>query len=106
MQYAREGDRVWILPSSPEHKIWWRNLRGGAEVELLLAGHDIRGHAMVIDRRQQPEFAEGLTAYLHTVPQARRALGLPKHAPPPGGTELRQISDSAVLVRIDLDIEQ
>jgi hypothetical protein len=103
VQFARNGDRIWILPGSPEHKTWWRNLRGGADVNLVLAGHDTRGHAMVIDRRRQPEFAEGLTAYLRAVPHARRALGLPKHASPsPGDTELRQISDSAVLVRVDL----
>jgi hypothetical protein len=104
VQFARDGNRIWILPGSPERKTWWRNLRGGAEVDLVLAGHGIHGHAMVIDRSRQPEFAEGLTAYLRAVPRARRALGLPKHASPgPGETELRQISDSAVLVRVDLD---
>jgi F420H(2)-dependent quinone reductase len=104
VQYARDGNRVWILPGSPEHKTWWRNLRGGADVDLVLAAHDIHGHAMVIDRSRQPEFAEGLTAYLRAVPQARRALGLPKQASPsPGDTEPRQISDSAVLVCVDLD---
>jgi hypothetical protein len=71
---------------------------------MVLAGHDIHGHAMVIDPSRQPEFAEGLTAYLRAVPRARRALGLPKHASPsPSDSELRQISDSTVLVRVDLD---
>jgi hypothetical protein len=104
VQYARSGNRIWILPGSPEHKTWWRNLRGGAEVHLVLARRNIRGHAVVLDRSRPPELAEGLTAYLHAVPQARRAIGLPKHASPsPGDAELRQISDSAVLVRVDLD---
>jgi hypothetical protein len=104
VQYARSGNRIWILPGSPEHKTWWRNLRGGADVDLVLAGHDIHGRATVIDASRQPEFAEGLTAYLRAVPQARRAFGLPKHVRPSlADTELRQISDSAVLVRVDLD---
>jgi hypothetical protein len=104
VQFARDGNRIWILPGSPERKTWWRNLRGGADVDLVMAGHDIHGHAIVIDRSRQPEFAKGLTAYLRAVPQARRALGLPKQASPdPGDTEMRQISDSAVLVRVDLD---
>ena len=50
VQFARDGNRVWILPGSPEHKTWWRNLRGGAGVDLVLAGHDTHGHATVIDR--------------------------------------------------------
>ena len=104
VQFARNGNRIWVLPGSPEHKTWWRNLRGGADVDMLLAGHDIHGHAMVIDPSRQPEFAEGLTAYLRAVPRARRALGLPKHASPSlSDSELRQISDSTVLVRVDLD---
>jgi F420H(2)-dependent quinone reductase len=104
VQYARRGNRIWILPGSPEHKTWWRNLRGGADVDLVMAGHDIHGHATVIDASRQPEFAEGLTVYLRAVPQATRALGLPKQASPStGDTELRQISASAVLVRVDLD---
>jgi len=42
--------------------------------------------------------ADGLTIYLHSVPHARRAIGLPKHASArPGDAELRQISNSVVL---------
>lgn len=103
VQYACDGARIWILPGSPERKTWWRNLCDGADVDLVLAGHLLHGHAMVIDQKRQPELSDGLAAYLRAVPQARRALGLPKHAPPsPGDTEMRQISDSAVLVRVDL----
>jgi hypothetical protein len=73
-------------------------------VDLVVAGHDFHSRATVIDRGQQSEFATGLTAYLRAVPQARRALGLPRHAPPrPVGSDLRRVSDTAVLVRVDLD---
>lgn len=104
VQFAPDGHRIWILPGSPEHKTWWRNLRGGANVDLVLAGHDMHGHAMVIDWSRPRDFAEGLTVYLRAVPQARRALGLPEQdSPAPSDIELRQISGSAVLVRVDLD---
>jgi F420H(2)-dependent quinone reductase len=103
VQYARDGDRVWILPGAPGRKTWWRNLRGGAAVDLVLAGYDRHDHATVIAPRQ-PGFAEGLTAYLRTHPPARRALGLPRHSSPShGDTGPRQVSDSTVLVRVDFD---
>lgn len=103
VQYASDGARIWILPGSPEHKTWWRNLRKGADVDLLLAGRRTHGHAMVIDQTRQPEFAEGLTAYLRAVPQARRALGMAANASPgPVGTGAWQVPGSAVLVRVDL----
>lgn len=93
VQYARHADRVWILPAAPGCKTWWRNLRGGAAVDLVLAGHDRHGHATVIVPGQ-PEFTEGLTAYLTAHPSARRALGLPSHASPsPASPALPQISD-------------
>ena len=103
MQYAREADRIWILPAAPERKTWWRNLSGGAAVDLVLAGRDRQGHATVTGPGQ-PGFTEGLTAYLHAHPTARRALGPPGHpSPSPAGPGLPQISDSTVLVCVDLD---
>jgi hypothetical protein len=104
VQYAREDDRVWILPGAPGRKAWWRNLCGRAEVDLVLAGHHRHGYATVICPIQEPEFVAGLTAYLHAHPRARRALGLPRHtSPSPDGHALDQITDSTVLVRVDLD---
>jgi hypothetical protein len=104
VQYARNGNRIWILPGSPERKTWWRNMRDGANVRLVLAGREFRGHALVIDRSREQEWAEGLAIYLHAVPQARRALGLGKHSSlSPGGAGLREIGNSVVIVRVDLD---
>jgi F420H(2)-dependent quinone reductase len=95
VQFARDGDRIWILPGSPEHKTWWRNLRGGADVDLVLAGQPAKGHAVVIDRRQ-PEFEDGRSAYLRVIPQAQRAIGRPgQTGPDPGGA-------GVVLIRVDL----
>ncbi len=103
VQYTRNGDRVWILPAAPERKTWWRNLRGGAAVELVLAGRHHCGHATVTGPGE-PGFTEGLTAYLRAHPTARRTLGAPRHpSPSPVGPGLPQVSDSTVLVCADLD---
>ena len=103
VQYVRDGNRIWILPGSPEHKTWWRNMHGGADVGLFLAGQNMRGHAIVIDPGRQPEFAEGLASYLRAIPQARRAVGLPKHGSlSPSDSGVRPVGDSTVLIRVDL----
>jgi hypothetical protein len=45
----------------------------------------------------------GLAAYLRVIPQARRVLAPPAPAAPsPADAEARQVSDSTVLVRVDL----
>ena len=103
VQYARDGSRLWVLPGSPEHKTWWRNMRHGIDIDLILAGQRIRGRAVVIDQTRQPDFAEGLAAYLRAIPQARRVLAPATPAvPSSAGAEAQRASDSTVLVRVDL----
>ena len=43
--YSQDGDRVTIEVGWPERKVWWRNLRDGAEVGLRLRGVERSGHA-------------------------------------------------------------
>jgi hypothetical protein len=46
VSYTEREGVVTIVPSSPERKRWWRNLRGGAPVTLRLRGVDRTGHAV------------------------------------------------------------
>ena len=46
VRYLRDGELVRCYTAKENQ--WWRNLRGGAEVELLTAGHRGRYHASVI----------------------------------------------------------
>jgi hypothetical protein len=43
--YRREGDRLTIPVVMPAAKLWWRNLRGGAPVHVLLRGERRPGTA-------------------------------------------------------------
>ncbi len=45
--YRRQGGRVTIPVGWPERKLWWRNVRGGAPVALLLRGEHHTGRADV-----------------------------------------------------------
>jgi hypothetical protein len=44
--YRRDGDRVLVGVGAPERKRWWRNLREGGRVELLIRGRCYQGHAL------------------------------------------------------------
>jgi hypothetical protein len=46
VSYLRDGDRVHCLTA--REITWWRNLRGGAEVSLQLAGEERRGRAEAV----------------------------------------------------------
>lgn len=99
-QYARAGDTVWVLVAKATEKTWWRNLRGGADVELWLAGEHVRARAVAVEGADQPgEAAAGLTAYLVAVPIAARAVGLPKR---PAPDEVAAAAAHVTLVRATL----
>ena len=47
MNYTEQGDKILLVPQSPERKTWWRNLRGeGAPVRVRLRGTDRTGWAV------------------------------------------------------------
>jgi len=60
--YYREGDRVWITTGSP----WWKNLRNGAPVRLLLKLKAYRGTADPV--ADPAEAARRLRQILQSVP--------------------------------------
>ena len=103
VQYVRENGRVWVRPGMPQHKTWWRNLRGGAEVEVILAGQHLHGWAVALDARGDPEgTAAGIAAYQSGMTRSHKA-----EIPRRGGNTERAIdqpppSTETVVVRIDL----
>ncbi|HEY6746732.1 MAG TPA: nitroreductase/quinone reductase family protein [Mycobacteriales bacterium] len=71
VQYARTGDRLVLLPAHAERKRWWRNLDGGAEVRILLAGRDRPGRAQLV-RAGTPAFRDAAAEYGRRFPRAAR----------------------------------
>jgi hypothetical protein len=106
VQYARDGRQVWVLPGKADHKTWWRNLREPSSIEVHLAGRDYHGRAVALDGREHPDDVQrGLTLYLHELPRARKALGLPPNPGTDQGTDLADTAKKAVIVRIELDAD-
>ena len=71
VQYARDGDTVWVLVGQADRKTWWHNLRRPAGVDLWLAGEHVRARASVVSGAADLDAAEaGLAAYRRAVPRA------------------------------------
>jgi deazaflavin-dependent oxidoreductase (nitroreductase family) len=68
VMYAERGGTLTVFVGRSEGKQWWRNLRGGAEVEVRLRGRRLRGQAEVVG-----DSAAGET-YLDRYPRARTAI--------------------------------
>jgi len=75
VRYVRVGDRVRCFSASDTK--WWRNLRGGAEVTLRIAGVDRRYWATLLEGGPE-KIREALQHYLALIPQdaAYHGIGL------------------------------
>lgn len=102
VQYARAGDTVYVVPGWSARKTWWRNLRGGAPVQLRVQGRILSGRAEVLAGRDDTEaIATGLTHYLRRFPRAAQArhvhLSADGHLNP---ADVRGEAADTVIVRI------
>jgi deazaflavin-dependent oxidoreductase (nitroreductase family) len=70
--YYREGDYLWVITS--RERTWWRNLQGGAEVELFLKRAFVKTLAELAQGEKSVE--AGMLEYLRHVPQAARPMGI------------------------------
>ena len=96
--YLRDGDTLWVI--SWRERTWWRNLRGGAQVRVLLAGRGVEGRGQVIE--EEKALAQSLSAYYQKVPQYAKyaKIGLDA-AGQPIREDCEQATRKLVMVRID-----
>ncbi|MGD0708381.1 MAG: nitroreductase family deazaflavin-dependent oxidoreductase [Anaerolineaceae bacterium] len=99
VNYVEDGQQL-IITSKPERS-WWRNVRGGAEVEIQLRGHKVNGRAQVIE--DPAAVAVQLGRYFGHVPQFAKYSGirqLSDGAFDPG--DIDKASHEKVIILIDL----
>jgi hypothetical protein len=70
--YYEEGGYLWVLTS--RDRTWWRNLKGGAEVGLLLKHRQVQG--MAETELDQKAVQAHLHDYVRFVPQAAKPMGI------------------------------
>lgn len=97
--YLLDGSTLWVI--SWRDRKWWRNLRGRAQVRVLLAGKGVEGPGQVIEEEKQ--VAQSLFEYYRKAPHLAKyvqialdAAGLPVSA------DCERAAQKIVVVRIDL----
>lgn len=97
LEIAKNGS-TFLYTTSYRERVWWRNLRGGAEVTLRLQGRDLPARAEVVEDLEQ--VAQELGAYLHQAPNLGRYLGVSLDE---GGTpdveDLQRAAEKMVVVK-------
>lgn len=97
--YLRAGNTLWVI--SWRERKWWRNVRGGAKVQVLLAGQNLEGRAVIIE--DEKSVAQNLFDYYRKIPQNAKyvhigldAAGLPILA------DCERAAQKMVVVKVDL----
>ena len=94
--FYRENDSLWVLSS--RDRTWWRNLRGGANVRLLLKGRNLSGRAKIV--ADENEVKKQIADYIQHVPMAVRGLGLRMENDIPNGDDVARLAKERLFIRI------
>ncbi|MBI3760387.1 MAG: nitroreductase family deazaflavin-dependent oxidoreductase [Chloroflexi bacterium] len=99
VNYLRDGDVLWTI--SQRERVWWRNLRGGARVTVLIDGQEAQGMGDVI--ADDESVAASLMDYLRKVPQLAKYIGVRLDpAGTPAADDVTRAARCRVMVRIEL----
>ena len=105
VQYVRQNRRVWIVAGSADRKTWWRNMRKGADISLVLAGQEMHGTATALQGIQNVPRMSGTACW--RMPKRCRAPREPSGCPRAPlvirDADVRRVGRDIVLVCIDLD---
>jgi deazaflavin-dependent oxidoreductase (nitroreductase family) len=96
--YYEEGDSLWVI-TSRERK-WWRNLQGGAEVQLLLKRKPAQGVTEL--ELEEQAVAARMFEYLRHVPQAAKPMGIRMENKKPNAEDISRTAKERLFIRIKL----
>lgn len=96
--YFRDGNDLWILTS--RDRTWWKNLRGGAEVDLSLKRKQTRGFA---ELEQNDSLVQArLCEYVKHISQAAKPMGIRMENGTPNAEDIARAAKDRLFVKIQL----
>jgi hypothetical protein len=95
--YEKDGN-LWVLTS--RERTWWRNLKGGAPIELLLKRKPVNGFA-------EPELddktvRERLVEYVQYIPASAKPMGIRVVDNKPNADDIARVAKDRLFVKIKL----
>ena len=97
--FYRKGRCLWVITS--RDRTWWRNVRNGARVSLLLKGKTIQAFAET--ELDQKAVEVNLLDYIRHVPMAARSLGIRLENKVPNKDDIARVAKDRLFVKITPD---
>lgn len=94
--FYRENGYLWVLSS--RDRTWWRNVRHGANITLLLRGKtlDAFAEAELDERAVQSHLVD----YIRHIPMSARSLGIRVENQVPNQEDIRRVAQGRLFVKI------
>lgn len=96
VEYYRENGFLWVMTS--RNRTWWRNLRGGAEVTLILKRRPATAYAETVLDEEVVETQ--LHNYLQHRPQAAKPLGIRVNRGILNADDIEHLANDRLFVKI------
>lgn len=96
--YYREGGYLWVITS--RDRTWWKNLQGGAQVDLLLKRKPVKGFAEL--EQDDSAVQSRLCDYIKHIPQAAKPMGIRIENSKPNADDLARTAQERLFIRIKL----
>ncbi len=96
VNYARDGDT--LLITSKADRTWWRNVRGGAAVTVLINGKTYRADATAIEDRAVVE--RELLRFFRLIKRTIAGIHLDENGQPTKPDKFAQVAQSRVMIEI------
>ena len=94
--FYRDGDWLWVMTS--RDRTWWRNVRHGAKVSLLLRGKKVPAFAEVEINETAVEAR--MLDYIRKIPLAAKPLGIHIENKIPNADDVRRVAGDRLFVKI------
>jgi hypothetical protein len=94
--FYRDGDWLWVMTS--RDRTWWRNVRHGAKVSLLLRGKKVPAFAEAEVNESAVEAR--MLDYIRKIPLAAKPLGIHIENKIPNADDVRRVAGDRLFVKI------
>jgi deazaflavin-dependent oxidoreductase (nitroreductase family) len=94
--FYREGAILWVISS--RDRTWWRNVKNGANVSLLLKGKTINAFAETEMNEKAVE--QRLLEYVHRVPMSAKSFGVRMENKIPNAQDIARVAKDRLFIKI------
>lgn len=94
--FYRENGYLWVMTN--RDRTWWRNVRKGAEVSLLLKGKTVNAFAEA--ELDEKAVAARMLEYVRQIPMAAKPLGIRIENKMPNEDDVRRAARDRLFVKV------